>query len=100
MPTRSGAPTACEHVAALAAGEVSSHELVRSYLERIAEVDPVVNAVVHVDGDRALAEADAADHLLRSGERRPLLGLPVSVKDSIAVAHMPCWSGSYAREGN
>jgi amidase len=100
MPTRTGAPTACEHVAALAAGEVSSRELVESYLERIAEVDPAVNAVVHVDSDRALSEADAADERLEAGERRPLLGLPMSVKDSIAVAGMPCVSGSYAREGN
>jgi amidase len=100
MPTRTGAPTACEHVAALAAGVVSSRELVQSYLDRIAAVNPVVNAVVHVDADRALAEADDADERLRAGERQPLLGLPVSVKDSIAVAGMPCLSGSYAREDN
>jgi Asp-tRNA(Asn)/Glu-tRNA(Gln) amidotransferase A subunit family amidase len=100
MPTRTGAPTAREHVAALAAGEVSSRELVQSYLERIAAVDPVVNAVVHLDAERALADADAADERLQAGERQPLLGLPVSVKDSIAVAGMPCVSGSYAREGN
>jgi Asp-tRNA(Asn)/Glu-tRNA(Gln) amidotransferase A subunit family amidase len=100
MPTRTGAPTACEHVAALASGEVSSHELVVSYLERIAAVDPVVNAVAYLDADRVLAEADAADVRLQAGERKALLGLPVSVKDSIAVAGMPCLSGSFAREGN
>jgi Asp-tRNA(Asn)/Glu-tRNA(Gln) amidotransferase A subunit family amidase len=99
MPTRTGAPTACEHVAALAAGELSSRELVQAYLDRIAEVNPVVNAVVHVDAERTLAEADAADARLREGERLPLLGVPVSVKDSIAVAGMPCLSGSYARAG-
>src|SRR2546430_9537577 len=100
MPTRTGAPTACEYIAALAAGAVTSHELAVSYLERIAAVDPVVNGVVHVDADRVLADGDSADVRLQAGERKPLLGLPVSVKDSIAVAGMPCLSGSFAREAN
>lgn len=99
MPTRTGAPTAVELVAALARRDLSSTELVQLHLDRIADINPVVNAVVHVDAERVLADAAAADARLRTGDRAPLLGLPVSVKDSISVAGMPCLSGSYAREG-
>ena len=98
MPNRNGKPTARELVEALARGELSSHELARAYLERIERVNPLLNAAVYVDPERTLAEANAADGALERGERRPLLGLPVSVKDSIAVAGMPCLSGSFARE--
>ena len=86
MPTRTGHPTACELVAALAAGEVSARELALRYLERIEEVNPALNAAVHVDAERTLADAEAADAALARGERRLLLGLPVSIKDSVAVA--------------
>lgn len=98
MPTREGHPTACELVVDLAERRVSSRELVDAYLRRIDQVNPVLNAVVHVDADRALAAAEEADAALARGERRALLGLPVSVKDSIAVSGMPCLSGSFARE--
>lgn len=100
MPTRTGEPTAVELVAQLARGEVRSRELAERYLERIERVNDVLNAAVHVNSDLTLAAADTADAALRAGERRPLLGLPVSIKDSIAVAGMPCLSGSHARSGN
>jgi len=100
MPTRSGEPTARELVTQLARRQVSSRELTERYLGRIESVNAVLNAAVHVDPDAALAAADRADRALASGERRPLLGLPLSIKDSIAVAGMPCRSGSWAREGN
>jgi Asp-tRNA(Asn)/Glu-tRNA(Gln) amidotransferase A subunit family amidase len=96
---RTAQPTAAELVAALASREVSSREVVTRYLERIERVNPALNAAVHVDAERALTDADAADGALARGDRRPLLGLPVSIKDSIAVAGMPCLSGSFAREG-
>lgn len=100
MPTRSGEPTARELVSQLARGEVSSRELAERYLARIESANHVLNAAAHVDADTTLAAADRADSALASGERGALLGLPVSVKDSIAVAGMPCLSGSWAREGN
>ena len=100
MPTRTGEPTARELVTQLARGQVSSRELTERYLGRIESVDAVLNAVAHVDPEATLAAADRADRALASGERRPLLGLPLSIKDSIAVAGMPCRSGSWAREGN
>ena len=100
MPVRAGHPTVAELVASLARREVSSRELAAGYLERIEAVNPVLNAAVHVDAERTLAEADAADAALGRGERWPLLGLPMSIKDSIAVAGRPCVSGSFAREQN
>ena len=99
MPTRTGTPTALELATAVARREVSSCELATSFLERIDEVNPVVNAVAHLDAERALREAATADAAIARGEHRRLLGVPVSVKDSIAVAGMPCRSGSYARAG-
>lgn len=100
MATRAGHPTAAELVASLARREISSRELAVEYLERIEAVNTVLNAVVHLDAERTIAEAEAADITLGRGERRPLLGLPMSIKDSIAVADRPCLSGSFAREGH
>src|SRR5206468_1798393 len=65
------------------AGEVSSRELVELYLERIARLDPQLNSYRVVFAERALAEADQADARRRSGDERPLLGVPVAVKGHV-----------------
>src|SRR5271165_4757776 len=70
----------------IASGQVSSRELVELYLERIARLDPQLNAFRVVLGERALLEADQADARLRAGGERPLLGVPIAVKDDIDVA--------------
>ena len=67
-------------------GEVSSRELVTLYLERIAQLDPQVNAFRVVRTERALAEADEADSRRASGEDAPLLGVPIAIKDTQDVA--------------
>ena len=67
-------------------GEVSPRELVDLYLERIERLDPRLNAFRTVWGDRARAEADQASARARGGGDRPLLGVPVAVKDNIDVA--------------
>jgi Asp-tRNA(Asn)/Glu-tRNA(Gln) amidotransferase A subunit family amidase len=56
-----------------------------------------LNAVVARDDEAALRAADAADAARRRGDVRPLLGLPLTVKDSLAVAGLPCASGSWTR---
>ena len=66
---------------ALATKEISSRELTRLYLERIARHDPQLNAFITVDADRSLAQADAADALLARGEGRLLTGIPLAHKD-------------------
>jgi amidase len=68
------------------AGDVSPRELVELYLERIARLDPELNAFRTVMAERALMEADQAEARLRGGEDRPLLGVPVAVKDGQDVA--------------
>jgi amidase len=67
-------------------GEVSPHELVEVCLERIRRIEPELNAFRVVYEERALAEAQQAEARVRSGGERPLLGVPVAVKDNFDVA--------------
>ncbi|HEY3865919.1 MAG TPA: amidase [Solirubrobacteraceae bacterium] len=73
----------------IAAGEVSSRELVDVCLERIERFNPALNAFRVVLAERARMEADQADARLRAGSEaaeRPLLGVPIAVKDEFDVA--------------
>ena len=65
----------------LAAGELSSRRLVDLYLERIERLNPNLNAFTDVLAETARAEADAADARIAAGERAPLLGVPIAIKD-------------------
>jgi amidase len=78
-----------ETARALAEGEVSSRELVERTLARIEDTRGTLNAFRIVRAEAALAEADAADRELAAGARRPLLGVPVAVKDDMDVAGEP-----------
>lgn len=78
-----------ESARALAAGEVTSRQLVEQALARIAATQDTLNAFRIVRNEAALAEADAADQELAAGVRRPLLGVPVAVKDDMDVAGEP-----------
>jgi amidase len=71
---------------ALAAGKVSSRELVERSLARIEETQPTLNAFRVIRAEQALAEADDADRRLHAGERAPLLGVPVAIKDDVDLA--------------
>ena len=68
------------------AGDVSSRELVELYLERIERLDPQLNSYRVVMAERALADADQADARRRSDGDRPLLGVPIALKDNVDVA--------------
>jgi amidase len=68
------------------AGEVSPTELLDLYLERIERIDPELNSFRVVFAERARAEASQAAARLRAGDDRPLLGVPVAVKDNAHVA--------------
>lgn len=81
--------TAGEQVADLANRRVSSVELLDQAIARIDGLDKHINAVVVRDFDRARQAAIAADQALARGERRPLLGLPMTVKESFNVAGLP-----------
>ncbi|WP_027929742.1 amidase [Amycolatopsis thermoflava] len=78
-----------ELAAALRAGGVSSVELTEEAIDRIEREDKVVNAICVSDFDRARAAARAADQARARGEDRPLLGIPVTVKESYDVAGLP-----------
>ena len=91
-------PQATEWLRRLAAGELSSRELADRCLRRLEETDKRLNAVAAVDGDAVLEAAAEADSARACGDRRPLLGLPLTVKDTIAAAGLPFLSGSFARE--
>lgn len=69
----------------LAEGEVSSQQLLQLYLERIAAIDGELRAFRCLR-EEAHAEAQEADRRLAAGERRPLLGVPVAIKDEFDIA--------------
>ena len=77
--------------AAIREGEVSASEVLELHLDRIAEVNPRLNAIVTLCEDEARAAAAAAD---RATERGPLHGVPFTVKDSIATAGVRSTAGS------
>ncbi|MFF8970177.1 amidase [Streptomyces sp. NPDC014995] len=84
---RSAGLTDCAR--ALAEGEVSSRTLVEQALVRIGATQGTLNAFRVVRTEAALAEAEAADRELAAGVRKPLLGVPVAVKDDMDVAGEP-----------
>jgi amidase len=63
-------------------GEVSSRELVELYLGRIERIDRELNAFRVVTGERAMVDAAQADARRGAGDDRPLLGVPIAVKDT------------------
>src|SRR5580698_462914 len=88
-PTSMPYQSAVELRDALAARKVSARELVDAAIARIETLDSKINAVVVRDFDRARAAAKAADDALAQGETKPLLGLPMTVKEQYNVAGLP-----------
>jgi len=68
------------------AGEVSPTELVRLHLERIERLDPRLNSFRIVLAERAMLEAEQAEARLKGGDERPLLGVPIALKDEVDLA--------------
>ncbi len=96
----SNPPSAVAQAARIAVGEATSAELVDAALERIAVTDGDLRAFVHVDADRARAEARALDDDLRAGRTRgPLHGVPVAVKDIFDVTGEVTTAGSLVPAG-
>ena len=74
---------------------LNSVVLTNFYLRRIERLNPTLNAVITVS-PTALADARAADQARRGGDRRPLLGIPIIVKDNINTTGMATTAGSWA----
>jgi amidase len=81
------------------AHRINAVELTNFYLRRIRQLNPTLHAVITVS-PTALADARAADEARRHGDRRPLLGIPIIVKDNIGTAGMPTTAGSWALAGS
>ena len=81
--------TAVELSAALAAKKVSAVELAQDAIARIERHDGKINAICVRDFDRALEAARAADAARARGDNKPLLGIPLTVKESYNIAGLP-----------
>ena len=87
--------TIAELRAKLRRREVSATEVMRACLNQIKSVDEQIHAFLSWDAADALAQAEAADQQLANGESgKPLLGVPVAIKDVIAVKNQPLNCGS------
>jgi len=92
--------SATEMAAAILRREILPTELLEAHLERIARLNPQLNAFAYVDTEGARRQAKAAEEALAKGsEIGPLHGVPLSVKSSIDVAGWPCDCGSRLRAG-
>ncbi len=86
--------SALELASNIASKEVSSVEVVQAHLDRIAEVNPTINAVVKVLADSALAAAKVADDETSRGiSRGTFHGVPFTIKENIDVAGQPTTQG-------
>lgn len=83
------APTLIDHVARLASGTTSSVAATTTALDRIEATQSTLNAFKIIRREKALIEAADADRKLARGERLPLLGVPIAVKDDVDVTGEP-----------
>lgn len=99
MPNRL---TVTELVGRLQRREVSAREATQACIDAIVRRDPALHAFLHIDAEETLAQADAADAELRreeAGASRPLLGVPLALKDVIAEKGQPLTCGSRILQG-
>ncbi len=84
--------TISELAAKLAKRETSAREVTQACLDQIQRVDGSIHAFLSYDAPDALAQADAADQAIAAGAtraERPLLGVPIALKDVLAVKNQP-----------
>jgi aspartyl-tRNA(Asn)/glutamyl-tRNA(Gln) amidotransferase subunit A len=83
--------------AMLARREISAREIMQACLDRIERIDGTIHAFISIDKADTLAQADAADKAISNGathQAKPLLGIPIAVKDVLAVRNQPLNCGS------
>src|SRR5712664_4988443 len=83
---------------AIRSKKLSSRVIVEAHLERIAKVNPKLNAVVQLTAEAARKEADEADAALARGEiKGPLHGVPITIKDTLETTGVICTGGTKGR---
>jgi aspartyl-tRNA(Asn)/glutamyl-tRNA(Gln) amidotransferase subunit A len=90
--------TAAELSQALSSGELSSTELTQSYLDRISRHNQELNAFITVCEESALEQAKVADEKRASGDKSPLLGIPLAHKDIFCTKGVITSCGSHMLE--
>jgi aspartyl-tRNA(Asn)/glutamyl-tRNA(Gln) amidotransferase subunit A len=91
--------TLTEALRQLNARAISSVELTQAHLAQIERFEPQVRAFITVTPELALKQAAAADELRAAGETRPLLGIPLAIKDVISTQDVPTTAGSKILQG-
>jgi aspartyl-tRNA(Asn)/glutamyl-tRNA(Gln) amidotransferase subunit A len=91
--------TLTEALNQLNARTISSVELTQAHLAQIERFEPQVRAFITVTPELALKQAAAADALRAAGETRPLLGIPLAIKDVISTQDVPTTAGSKILQG-
>ncbi|MCA9909368.1 MAG: aspartyl/glutamyl-tRNA amidotransferase subunit A, partial [Anaerolineae bacterium] len=88
-----------EALARLRAKTISAVDLTRAYLTRIQQLEPAISAYITVTVERALKDAEAADKARADGDERPLLGIPMAIKDVLSTTGVETTCGSKILRG-
>lgn len=83
----------------LRAGDITSRQLTQAYLDQIDAIDPKIKAYLTVTRDLALAQAQQADEARANGDDRPLLGIPIAIKDVLSTKGVETTCGSKILKG-
>jgi len=83
----------------LAKGEASSVELTQATLDSIEKTDQKLHAFLHIASEQAMQQAKQADEARKQKADKPLLGIPLAIKDVLTVEGLPCTCGSKILEG-
>ncbi len=88
-----------EQATQLRAGDITARGLAELAFARVRAQEPALNAYITLIEDEALAQADAADARLRSGEAAPLTGIPIGVKDLLSTRGVATTAASRMLDG-